>query len=44
MAPPLKHAMSDGNFRGEKEKLVAVPDGGLRPGRTMRLTVGRKIT
>jgi hypothetical protein len=28
----------------EKEKLVTGPDGGLTPGQTGQLTVGRKIT
>jgi hypothetical protein len=28
----------------EKEKLITCPDGGLTPGQTGRLTVGRKIT
>jgi hypothetical protein len=28
----------------EKEKLVTDPDGGLTPGQTGRLTVGRKLT
>jgi hypothetical protein len=34
--------LSKENFK-EKEKLVTGPDGGLTPGQTGRLTVGRKI-
>jgi hypothetical protein len=36
--------MSDNNFRGENERLVAVPDVGLIPEQTDRLTVDRKMT
>jgi hypothetical protein len=35
--------LSKDNFK-EKEKLVTDPYGGLTPGQTGRLTVGRKIT
>jgi hypothetical protein len=35
--------LSEENFK-EKEKLVMGSDGGLTPGQTGRLTVGRKIT
>jgi hypothetical protein len=38
-----KKFISEYNFRGEKENWSQVPDGGLIPGETGQMTVGRNI-